>query len=749
MHKQCLFLIILSTVLFQTMLAQPATGSTVKDPYASLLGQYQVKCFPSQKFLVYTDNQHLILEIVGQGRGELEKLSDNKFKLKGLKPAAYVEFKKDLNDSAISLTWIQNSPIQNWTKDANDNNQVKTGIAAYVGKYSIKSSAYQKMIMENRNNHLICTLINPNREPFEIKPNGPNSFVFGSDGYTCEYAFAADENGMFNKLTVTQSGPLLCPRIAMIAENPSAKHSFYKRPGFTRGDTLLGMLSPLRSCYDVLFYKLDVTVEPETKSLRGSNTIRFKTIADFNKIQVDLYNNMKIEKILYHNKALQYTREADAVFIELPGQIPTGTIDEITIYYNGVPQLLDLVKGTSGFLWEQDKTGKKWIESVSQGSGASTWWPCKDHLTDKPDSMSVSITVPSGLSEVSNGKFLGKTALPNGQTRYDWYISYPINTYDVVLYIGDYIHFTGKHYNGKDSLLLNYYCLSSNEALARNFYTRVDPLLTVFENAFGPYPFKQDGFAMVESPYCMEHQSAVSMGPLLEPTKGYQYDSSILINTFWHETAHEWWGNNVTCRDYADFWIHESFATYSEILAREKLWGTAAANKYISEQRGENKETIIGYPDVNDFHMGDMYPKGGRMLVTLKSIINNDSLWFAILKGIQEKFRYQSVSTDDIVQYFNTATQTDYSYLFEQYLRHPALPLLIMQIKKEGDGLELQYKWQANIANFRMPVKVTLTKNEYGFIYPTTEWKTIRLSGINKKDFHADTTGFYYDIKTD
>jgi hypothetical protein len=728
------------------MLAQPATGSTVKDPYASLLGQYQVKFFPSQKFLVYKDNQHLILEIVGQGRGELEKVSENKFRLKGLKPAAFVEFKKDLNDSAISLTWIQNSPVQHWTKNQNDTNAAKSGLAAYAGKYSIKSSAYNKMQMENKNNHLICTLINPNREPFEIKPKGPNTFLFGSDGFTCEYAFVADENGFFNKVTVTQSGPIICLRTALDTENTSAKHSFYKRPGFTRADTLMGMLSPLRTCYDVLFYKLDVAIEPDSKSLRGSNSIRFKTISDFNKLQVDLFSNMKIEKILFHNKEIPYTREADAVFIEFPEMMRIGTVEEITIYYNGIPQLLDLVKGTSGFLWEQDKNGKLWIESVSQGSGASTWWPCKDHLTDKPDSMSVSVTVPSDLSDVSNGKFLGKTALPNKQTRYDWYISYPINAYDVVLYIGDYIHFTGKHYNGKDSLLLNYYCLSYNEAIARDFYARVDPLLTVFENAFGPYPFKNDGFAMVESPYGMEHQSAVSMGALFDPAKG---DSSNLINAFWHETAHEWWGNNVTCKDYADFWIHESFATYSEILAREKFWGMAAANKYISDQKGENKEIIIGYSDVNDFHMGDMYAKGGRMLVTIKNVINNDSLWFAILKGIQEKFRYQAVSTADIVQYFNTATQTDYSYLFDQYLRHPALPQLILQIKKEGDGLELQYKWQADVPNFRMPIKVTLTKNEYGFIYPTTEWKTIRLVGIGKKDFHADTTGFYYDLKID
>lgn len=750
MQKKFLFLSLLLLTIVADLRAQQSVGKTNKDPYAQLVGQYQVKFFPSQKFNVFTDNNRLLVEIAGQGRGELLSVSENRFKVKGVKPEAFVEFKKDNYDSVTTLTWIQKSPVQTWirTEDTNSDNSsgaATVALSAYTGKFTIKGNPYLKIIMEEKNNHLVCTLTN--RDPFDLKQLASNKFVFGSDGYTCIYEFIAGENGHFNKLTAVQEGPVICVRnLVNPVENVSSKHSFYKRPGFTRGDTLLGMLSSLRSCYDVLFYHLDVAIEPDTKSVVGNNMIRFKSMKDFDKLQVDLYYNMKIEKILYHDKELEYTRESDAVFIQFPVTISTGTIDEFTIYYNGVPQLLDLLKGTSGFLWEKDKNGKLWIESVSQGSGASTWWPCKDHLTDKPDSMEISVTVPQALNDVSNGRFLGKTVLPNGQTRYDWYVSYPINAYDVVLYVGDYFHYTGQHINGIDTLLVNYYCLAYNEKFAREFYTRVDPMLTVFENAFGPYPFKKDGFAMVEGPYGMEHQSAVSMGPIFEPSRGDQYDSANLINSLWHETSHEWWGNSVTCKDYADFWIHESFATYSEILARGKLWGKDAENKYIGEQKGENKETIIGYYDVNDFHMGDMYPKGGRMLITLKNIINNDSLWFSILRGLQQKFRYQSITTEDVIHYFNEITKTDYTYLFDQYLRHPALPVLMLQIIKEGSALTIQYKWKADVSDFHMPVKVTISKNSFDFIYPSAEWKTITIQNMGEKEFKVDTLDFYIDV---
>jgi len=518
--------------------------------------------------------------------------------------------------------------------------------------------------------------------------------------------------------------------------------------GFTRADTLQGMLTPLRTCYDVLFYHLDLDILTATRSIRGSNLIRWRTVQPFRRMQVDLYENLAIDTILYHGSALHYTRDGNAVYIDLPAESPPGHVDELRIAYSGTPLQPDLDARKGGIFWLTNRDGSVWVESVTQGIGASVFWPCKDHLSDRPDSMRITITAPHGLSEISNGRLLQRTELPGGRTRFDWYVDYPVVTYNVVINIGVYTHFTDHYVRpGGDTLALNFYCMPYNLDSARKLFGDVKRMLALYEKDFGPYPFPRDGFNVLESLYPMEHQGAVSVGSMRSPFNSEQYDGDIR-RLMWHECGHEWWGNNVGCSDYADMWIHESFASYAEFLNHESLFGRAAALKKLNQENPDNREPIIGVYNVNHFHEGDMYGKGARMLETLRNVMDNDSLWFSVLRGIQQRFRYTPVRTEDIVGYFNEASGKDYTYFFDQYLRYPAIPVLAIGVSREGDGIRLSYKWEADVRDFHMPIKVTTAKGSFGFIYPTSTMQTLELKGMTPADFAVDRDEFYIVART-
>jgi len=524
-------------------------------------------------------------------------------------------------------------------------------------------------------------------------------------------------------------------------------HVSNRANGFTRADTLQGMLTPLRTCYDVLFYHLDLDILTETRSIRGSNLIRWRTVQPFRRMQVDLYENLGIDTILYHGSPLSYTRDGNAVYIDLPAETATGSVDQLRIVYSGTPLQPDIDARKGGIFWLTNRNGWGWVESVTQGIGASVFWPCKDHLSDRPDSMRITITVPNGLSDISNGRLLQRTELPNGRTRFDWYVDYPIATYNVVINIGDYTHFTDSYIRpGGDTLALNFYCMPYNLDSARQLFGGVKRMLALYEKDFGPYPFPRDGFNVLESLYPMDHQGAVSVGSMRNPFNSDTYDGDIR-RQMWHECGHEWWGNNVGCSDYADMWIHESFASYAEFLNQEALFGRASALTELNRDNPDNKEPIIGVYNVNHFHEGDMYLKGARMLETLRNVMDNDSLWWSIFRGIQQRFRYIPVRTEDIVEYFNTATGKDYTYFFDQYLRHPAIPVLSIGVRQDGAGLRLSYRWEADVPGFRMPVRVTTAKGSFSFIYPTTELQTMELKGMAPADFAVDRDEFYIGVQ--
>ena len=704
-----------------------------QDSLDRLTGIYQPYINPSVEFIVKRNGKQLMLEISGQGQVNMLGDAVNGFHFKEI--PMELKFSMGAFDKAPGFGWTQKKggPAE-WIKLPGEDQ------TAITGHYQLKNDPYKSIYV--RNNGKLTSQGNEGPELPMIDSAG--SFQVKDGDYTIWYEFIKDKEGHFTKVITREGGTLEFKRVKDY--NVSFDGGFSRPNGFTRADTLRGMLGPLRTCYDVNYYALDVEVFPYQKFIKGQNNIRFKAVQSFDRMQIDLYENMKIEKILYHNKELAYTREYNAVFVQFPGTITKDVEESITVYYEGKPIVPNISELKGGFLWYQDHDGNPWIESVCQGSGASLWWPCKDHLSDEPDSMKISVTVPDNLVDISNGRLLDSISLPGNRKRFDWFVSYPVNNYNVVVNIGNYKHFSDVFVREKDSMQLHFYCMPYNLDPAKKIFGRTKELLSFFESSFGQYPFKNDGFTLMESLYPMEHQGAVSIGSINNPFWSDKIDYKELTRTMWHEAAHEWWGNNITEKDIADIWIHEAFATYTEAMTMEFFDGKTAAQKLLHDQVPENKEPVIGSYGVNDFRLGDVYPKGCMMLHTLRNIIDNDSTWFNFLRKLQQHFRYQTVTTGDIVGFINKTLGKDLTPFFDQYLQHAAIPELQLKFKQKGDELEVQYRWKANVSGFNMPVKVLTTKNEFDFIYPESVWKTTTLKGMKQKHFKVDTDGFLVKV---
>ncbi len=523
---------------------------------------------------------------------------------------------------------------------------------------------------------------------------------------------------------------------------------------FTRADTLRGMLTPLRTCYDVKYYHLDIRVDPRKKSVSGSNKIRFTVVEPFEKMQIDLVENMQIDRIVFEDLELPYEREYGAVFIQFPRTMKKDMEREITVFYSGEPQVAERPPWEGGLVWREDEEGNPWVAVTCQGTGAFVWWPNKEHQSDEPDSMMISVTVPDSLMNISNGHLRGKTELQDGWTRYDWFVSYPINNYNVTLNIGKYAHFSEEYVDmDGDALTLDYYVMPYNLDKAKKQFEQVKPMMACFEKFFGKYPFSNDVYKLVESPHLgMEHQSAVAYGNKF--LQGYLGRASSEVGTKFdfiivHESAHEWWGNSVTSKDIADMWIHESFGAYAEALYVECLFGYDEALEYVNAKKPGigNTRPIIGVYGVNNEGSGDMYNKGQLFLNTLRHVIDNDSLWFETIHGIANEFKYQTITAEDIVKYVNEKTGTDYIYLFDQYLKFPNIPELQIFVTKKGTSVTARYRWKADVEDFKMPIKVTTSKDSYEFIYPTTAWQSSELGDIDPQEFKVAEDLFYVKVK--
>lgn len=523
---------------------------------------------------------------------------------------------------------------------------------------------------------------------------------------------------------------------------------------FTRGDTLRGMLTPLRTSYDINYYHLDVKVNIEKKYISGSNLFRFTAVRNFKRLQFDLFRNLKVEKVLYKNLELKFERSFNAVFVEFPDSIKAGTKDEFTVFYSGKPTIAANPPWDGGFVFSKDAAGKPWVAVSCQGIGASLWWPVKDHQSDEPDSMTISVSVPKGLMNVSNGRLRSKQDLRNGYVRYNWLVSNPINTYNVSLNIADYTHLRDEYQGEKGKLSIDYYVLKQNSAKAKShFNADVKPMLKCFEHWFGPYPFYSDGYKLIETPYLgMEHQSAIAYGN--EYKKGYA--GSDLSGTGhgmdWdyiivHESGHEWFGNNITSKDIADMWIHESFTMYSESLFVECTKGKKEAVNYLNGIRTsiQNDKPVIGPYNVNKEGSGDMYYKGANLLHTIRTIINNDTLWLEILRGLNRDLGLKTTTTEEVIGYINTKSGKDLTSVFDQYLRYAGIPLL--EIKSNPDN-SISYRWKADVKGFNMPVNIrSRNETDWRLVHPTEEWKTDR--NIKKtEELLVDTANFYINIQS-
>jgi aminopeptidase N len=512
------------------------------------------------------------------------------------------------------------------------------------------------------------------------------------------------------------------------------------------------MLTPERSCYDVRFYHLDVRIDPATRSLSGSNTIYFTVVFPSLTLQLDLFSNLIIHRITLDegSEPLACRRDSNTVYVLLPGPLPAGTTHALRVDYGGEPIVARNPPWQGGFTWENDAGGEPWVVVTCQGTGASLWWPVKDHQSDEPDSMLISVTVPPGLENISNGRLRTRVQLPSGWTRFDWFVSAPINTYNVTVNIGRYVHFR-EYYVDRETLTLDYYVFPENLERSRKHFAQVRTMMQCYEKAFGPYPFYADGYKLVECPHTgMEHQSAVAYGNRY--LGGYRGRASSAVGLSFdfiimHESAHEWWGNSLTAFDVADMWIHESFAAYAEALYVECTAGREQALTYINAKRPNvrNDRPMIGTPNVDNPGSGDMYDKGQLVLNTLRSVLDNDSLWFELLRGLQRRFRYATATAEDILAFTNSTTGRDLRFFFDQYFRTTRLPVLEVLLTRQGERTTAHYRWKADVTDFRMPVKATDARGEMVLIYPTTTWQTMSLGTLDPSAFRVADELFYIE----
>jgi aminopeptidase N len=489
---------------------------------------------------------------------------------------------------------------------------------------------------------------------------------------------------------------------------------------FNRGDTLRGTLSELRTCFDVTHYDLSVRIDTSSQSVQGTNIISFTTTTDFQNMQLDLFNNMSVAKILFENQPVAFTREYDALFLQLPRILRKGEHAKLKVDYFGKPRIAKNPPWDGGFIWTKSENNQPWIAVSCQGIGASLWWPCKDHLSDEPDSMDIHCQVPADLVCVSNGQDRGITFDEHGTKICNWHVSYPINNYNVSINVGDYVHLHDVYEDESgDTLSLDYYVTRGNEQKAVKHFEQVKPMLACYEKFLGKYPFPKDGYALVQTPYLgMEHQSAIAYGNkfrtgyLGSDRSGQKLDFDYIII---HETGHEWWGNSVTAGDIADMWIHESFCTYSEAIYVECMHGYDTAMTYVNALRKTvlNNTAIMGVYGVNKEGHYDMYVKGMLFLNTLRHVINNDALWWHTIKTMSDtSFRHKSTDYNQVVDFFEAQTKLTLEPFFEQYVKHSELPILEYNSKKTKHGSTLRMRWAAT-PGFTMPVTILVEGQKF------------------------------------
>jgi aminopeptidase N len=503
-----------------------------------------------------------------------------------------------------------------------------------------------------------------------------------------------------------------------------------ERRAFTRQDTLRGSITPEREWWDLTYYHLDITVNPTDSSIHGSNTVWYRVLKEAETMQIDLQPPLELAGAVQNGKNLQFTREGNVFWIKMADRQVPGALNSVVLSYGGRPKVSKRPPWEGGITWKRDAAGKPFAASSCQGDGASLWWPCKDHMYDEPDSMLISVNVPAGLMDVSNGRLRSVVKKKNHTTTYNWFVANPINNYGVNINIADYAHFSEVFQGEKGKLDCDYYVLKEDLEKAKIQFKQAGMMLKAFEHWFGPYPFYEDGYKLVEVPYLgMEHQSSVTYG------NGFRngYRGMDLSGTGWgekfdfiiiHESAHEWFGNSVTFEDAADMWVHESFGNYAENLFVEYYFRKEAGSEYVLGCRKNisNDRPVTGIYGVNFEGSGDMYYKGGNMLNTLRYIVGDDEKWRGILRGLNRDFYHKVVKGSQIENYLSEKTGLELGPFFDQYLRDTRIPVLEYFVRDK----KLTFRWIDCVKGFNMPARIYIS-GAAKLITPTTRYTTIDL----------------------
>lgn len=539
---------------------------------------------------------------------------------------------------------------------------------------------------------------------------------------------------------------ILCFGLFFLLNNHSsqAQEQTYQ---YTRQDTLRGALTPERACYDVKHYDLNLKMHVDTKTINGYNEITYQATKDFSILQVDLFENLQIDRILQGNTLLKFRREGNAVFVQFPQLQVKGSINSIKIYYQGKPQIARRPPWDGGITWSKDKQGNDWVAVSCEGLGASIWFPNKDHLSDEPDSVRLYFEVPKGLMCVANGNLVAQREVNNLFDSFEWKTSYPINNYNITFVIGKLAHFQDV-YESKDKqkLALDYYVLDYNLEKAKTHFEQVKRMLACYEERFGKYPFWKDGYALVETPYWgMEHQSAVAYGNnYINNEFGFDF---IIV----HESGHEYFGNSISVGEHAEMWIHEGFTTYSDALFVECFTGSYQKYvDYLNTFKGKimNLDPIIGIFGVNyrQWRGSDMYYKGAWMLHTMRNVVKNDALWFQTIKDFYQTYQYQTIHSAQVIDFFCKKINSNLRPLFNQYLKYATPPVLKIYTRQKGSKMELHYRWETQEKDFRVPIqfKIEGKKAEIFTLNPTPEWQKmkIKLKDKSRLQFNKDNAYF-------
>lgn len=496
---------------------------------------------------------------------------------------------------------------------------------------------------------------------------------------------------------------------------------------YTKGDTLRGSIGKERSWWDVKHYTISVEPDFANKTIIGKVAILFNSIAPGNRMQIDLQEPLELNNASIGNQQLAYAREGNVYFLDIPFVFPKDSTATLVLSYSGKVKTAVRPPWDGGWIFAKDKQGRPWMTVACQGLGASVWYPCKDHQSDEPEQGALlNITVPDTLIAIGNGRMLEKFSAQKGSMTYRWKITHPINNYNIVPYIGKYVSF-GETYAGEGGKLdCTYWVLDYNLEKAKKQFTQVQPMLQAFEHWFGPYPFYQDGFKLVEAPHLgMEHQSAIAYG------NGYQngYRGRDLSSTGWglnwdyilvHESGHEWFGNNITTKDIADMWVHEGFTNYAEVVYTDYHYGKQAGNAYLQGLRAliENESPVIGRYGVNEEGSGDMYYKGANLIHYIRQLIHDDEKFRTVLRNMNSVFFHKTTSTAEIEQFWINQTQIDLKPLFDQYLRDTRIPTLQLRLRKN----KLQYRWSDCLPGFNMPVGLIINGTPT-MVQPSIQWK--------------------------